>query len=242
MKKTQITENKKIEFNGIIIPYTINYGDRKNMYICIKECNVLVKVPFNMQSKKIENFINIKLEWIYKSIQKQQIKVKNKITYQNGETIKILDQNYTLIIEYTSKKRNSISIENKNVIVKLNEETRRENNETVKEEIKKQLEKLYFTIAKDEVEGAMEEITNLVGLHPSEYKIKRLKRAWGNCSSKKIISINMEVIKFNREFIKYVVLHEVCHLKYMNHSKMFWNMVEKYMPNYKKIKKIQNEE
>ena len=41
---------------------------------------------------------------------------------------------------------------------------------------------------------------------------------------------------FDEDVINYVVLHEFCHLKYMNHSKVFWNMVGKYMPNYKEIK------
>lgn len=242
MKKVEKTENKQIIYNGNIIPYTINYGNRKNMYICIKECDVLVKVPFNISSTKIQTFINSKSEWIYKSIQNQQVKLKNKPKYQSGEQIKILGQNYTLVIQYIDKKRNVVSIENKSIIVKLNQELKKENDEKIKNEIKKQLEKLYATIAKEEVEGAIEEITNLVGIKPNEYKIKKLKRAWGNCSSKKVISINMEVVKFNREFIKYVVLHEICHLKYMNHSKMFWNMVQKYMPNYKAIKKMQNED
>ena len=42
---------------------------------------------------------------------------------------------------------------------------------------------------------------------------------------------------YSREAIEYVVLHEICHLKYMNHSKKFWEMVEKYMPDYKVYEK-----
>lgn len=238
MKEAEIIENKQINYHGIVIPYTINYGNRKNMYICIKECNVAVKVPHGISSKKIENFIETKTDWIYKSIKKQVDTISKRPKYQQGEQIKILGQSYTIVIEYTNKKRSTISIQNKNLIIQLNEQFK---NQDTTEEIKNQLEKLYYAIAQDEVAGAMEEVTNLVGLQPKEYKIKKLKRAWGNCSSKKIIAINMEVVKFDREFIKYVVLHEICHLKYMNHSKMFWNMVETYMPNYKQIKGLASE-
>ena len=44
-------------------------------------------------------------------------------------------------------------------------------------------------------------------------------------------------MKYDRNVIQYVVLHEICHLKYMNHSEEFWNMVEKYMKNYKEVRK-----
>lgn len=233
-KQKEINIKSTIIFNNIKIPYIINYGTRKNMYIHIKECNVIVKVPFNMSNVKIEKFINSKSEWIYKSLLKQQENMNNEIKYENGEKIKILGQDYTIKTEDTKGKRNSAIIQNKDIIVKINKDII--DYDKYCEEIKKQIQKLFFTIAKDEISAAMEDITTQVGIKPEEYKIRKLKRAWGNCSSKRKISINVDLVQYRRECIKYVVLHEVCHLKYMNHSKMFWNMVERYMPNYKEIK------
>ncbi len=236
MKKVEKIVNKIMEYELMQIPYIINYGNRKNIYIYIKECKIEVKAPKNISEQKVEKFVNEKAEWIYKSIIKQSNEKQNSIKYENGEQIKILGENHTIQIDYTDKKRNNISIENKIIKIQLNREF--QNNIKNKDEIKKQLEKLYLSIAQDEVEAAMLEVTELVGIRPKEYKIKKLKRAWGNCSSKKVIAINMQVAIHSREFIKYVVLHEVCHLKHMNHSKQFWSLVEKYMPNYKNIKKV----
>ena len=42
---------------------------------------------------------------------------------------------------------------------------------------------------------------------------------------------------YSKEVIRYVILHELCHIKHMNHSKKFWELVENYMPNYKEVKK-----
>ena len=64
-----------------------------------------------------------------------------------------------------------------------------------------------------------------------------MKRAWGNCNSKKEIHLNKNLIKYSKREISYVCLHELCHLKYMNHSKDFWNMVAYYMPDYKMAEK-----
>ena len=82
----------------------------------------------------------------------------------------------------------------------------------------------------------MQHISSVTGLKPKEVNIKKLRATWGICSSKKTISINQNLMAYSRHAIEYVCLHEVCHLKYMNHSKDFWNMVEKYMPDYKLAK------
>lgn len=81
------------------------------------------------------------------------------------------------------------------------------------------------------------ELIKLTGLHPTRVRVKELRYAWGSCSIKKHITLNSNLIKYSQQAIRYVVLHECCHIKYMNHSKEFWNLVEKYMPEYKEVKK-----
>ena len=49
-----------------------------------------------------------------------------------------------------------------------------------------------------------------------------------------MIIINPELFQFKREIIEYVIIHEFCHLKYKSHGKRFLEMVQKYVPNYKK--------
>lgn len=87
------------------------------------------------------------------------------------------------------------------------------------------------------VEKNANELIQLTGLIPNKIRIRKIKYAWGSCSQNKNITINYNLIKYSEKAIKYVILHELCHLKYMNHSKDFWNLVEKYMPEYKKFKK-----
>ena len=83
----------------------------------------------------------------------------------------------------------------------------------------------------------IEKLINETGLIPNKITIKEIKYAWGSCSSKKNITINLELIKYSQKAIRYVILHELCHIKHMNHSKEFWKLVEKYMPEYKEIQK-----
>ena len=69
-------------------------------------------------------------------------------------------------------------------------------------------------------------------------KIRKMKGKWGVCNiTNKTITLNLELIKLNPKYLIYVIYHELCHLKHPNHSKDFWALVEKYVPNYKQIKK-----
>ena len=90
---------------------------------------------------------------------------------------------------------------------------------------------------KTKLEYIFPELIKQTNLVPNKIRIRNIKYAWGSCSSNKNITINLKLVDKSEEEIKYVVLHELCHLKYMNHSDKFWNLVEKYMPNYKEIRK-----
>ena len=109
----------------------------------------------------------------------------------------------------------------------------------VEKETKKQEKKPLYTKEefKEIVEKHANELVKQTGLVPNKITIRQIKYAWGSCSNKKNITINLELIKYSEQAIRYVILHEVCHIKYMNHSKDFWNLVEKYMPDNKQVKK-----
>lgn len=107
-----------------------------------------------------------------------------------------------------------------------------------KTEVEEKLEQKDIENLEIVVKNSVERYTELLKKKPNKVRIKDMKYAWGSCSSNKNISINRKLAKKDEKVIEYVVLHEMCHLKYMNHSKDFWNLVETYMPEYKDYKKI----
>ena len=61
---------------------------------------------------------------------------------------------------------------------------------------------------------------------------------WGVCNKKnKTITLNLELIKKDIKYLDYVIVHELCHFIHFDHSKEFWNLVSKYCPNYKQLRK-----
>lgn len=162
---------KKIEYN-------IVYGKIKNLYIHVKDGNVIVKAPKYISKEYIDNIIDKKRDWILKKLEETKTVKKER--------------------EYTNK----------------------------------DIEKL-----KNKLDVIFKELIEETNLIPNKVRIRNIKCAWGSCSSNKNITINLKLVDKQDIEIKYVVLHELCHLKYMNHSKKFWNLVEKYMPEYKEVRK-----
>lgn len=87
------------------------------------------------------------------------------------------------------------------------------------------------------VKNSIEKYAKLLKQMPNKVRIKDIKYAWGSCSSNRNITINKKLATKDEKIIEYVVLHEMCHLKYMNHSKAFWNLVGTYMPEHKTYRK-----
>lgn len=83
---------------------------------------------------------------------------------------------------------------------------------------------------------------SLIGVDYGRITIRHQKTRWGSCSSKGNLNFNCLLMLAPSEVIDYVVVHELCHRKEMNHSKAFWNEVAKILPNYKESKKWLNEE
>jgi predicted metal-dependent hydrolase len=67
--------------------------------------------------------------------------------------------------------------------------------------------------------------------------IRNQKTRWGSCSISGALSFNFKLMQFREEVIDYVIIHELCHLAEMNHSRKFWNIVGSIVPEYKSLRK-----
>ena len=165
---------------------------------------------------------------------KRKVEIK---TYVNStmerHPVPVLGIDYKVKIEYKNVKIIELNVENKTIKISLPNRYKKMAN---KEILDLAIEKMYEQIANVEIERAMEKARIMLGFAPEEYEIEKIKTL-GTCKDKKI-TINPQVVKYNRKVIDYVVLHQYCHLKYKTHSKGFYQLLEKYEPNYKKCEEI----
>ncbi|WP_418185398.1 M48 family metallopeptidase [Aliarcobacter vitoriensis] len=102
----------------------------------------------------------------------------------------------------------------------------------------KNIDTFYKNEIKKHIPNLVEKYSNLMRLYPTKISYRKNKRTWGSCNYKNELNFNILLMKYPLFIAEYIVVHELAHIKHKNHSKDFWNLVEKYSPNYKDIEKI----
>lgn len=235
LTKTLIYKDEKIE-------YKVNRGKRKRIYLHIENGELEVRVPSRISDEEIEKVVTEKSRWIYNNLKKYPKKEIKELNYADGDIFQILGDKYILNISYDSIKEDILIRDDESNILEIHLRKTYLKNKSYDEErekskVKNLVYKYYSNLADKEISFSMEKLIKKTGFIPESFKIRNFKRAWGNCSSKKVISLNNELVKYSRRAIDYVCLHELCHLKQMNHSKKFWALVSNYMPDYKNAEK-----
>ena len=213
------------------ITYTIDKGFTKSVDISIQDGQVAINAPWFVSKRKIKKIISEKKLLILQKL--KEYEELDLDTNYKEKTLKVFSEYYDLKISYKLIKLPELYLENKNIIINLPIKFKKIDNTKI---INLIIEKFYTKLAENEVEKIMEKMRINLGIAPEDYVIRKMGKSLGKYeeTSRNII-INPEIVKFDKEILEYVVLHEFCHLKYKTHCKSFYKLIEKNMPNYKAI-------
>jgi predicted metal-dependent hydrolase len=87
------------------------------------------------------------------------------------------------------------------------------------------------------IKGRLEYYRDLLGYDYNRVTIKNQKTCWGSCSKKKNLNFNYKTALLPDHLRDYIIVHELCHLKELNHSSKFWNLVAQIYPNHRELRK-----
>ncbi len=100
------------------------------------------------------------------------------------------------------------------------------------------LDNFYKKESKKIIPSLVDKYSEIMQLFPTSIKYRKNRNTWGSCNYKNGLNFNILLVKFPLEVIEYIIIHELAHIKYKNHSKEFWALVYKYCPDYKKREKL----
>ncbi|QOY55869.1 M48 family metallopeptidase [Candidatus Sulfurimonas marisnigri] len=191
----------------------------KNSYISIcKKGFITLKTP-RVSDIFIQNLLNKKEVWIRKQLlqvehnQPLEINLEDEVL-MFGEVYSIDSTEATELRRFLEKLKKP---DEKNIL--------------------KCYDNFYKLYASQYIVPKVEQFSKLMNLNYEEIKFKKMKSRWGSCSSKRVITLNTQLIKIDKELIDYIIVHELAHLTHMNHSRKFHDLVDIYISNAKELNK-----
>lgn len=233
----------KISFNyeGRELAVDIIYRKRKNISLKVspKE-NIQIIAPNKVSKDLLKKVLKDNSNWILSKLNKfktfddnflKRDYVDDEIYYYMGKQyrLKILkDMNFQ---NKNNKSYNYIEIKGNNLEIRTNNWEK----DYIKDSLKKWYKLRSEEIIMDRIDFLRKESEDFRSIEPSLVKVKEQKKIWGSCNTSKTIYINSKISMLPLDAIDYIIAHEFCHIIYMNHSKDFYALVEKIIPNYKEI-------
>jgi predicted metal-dependent hydrolase len=229
---------------GEKLDYRIEFRKRSSLSVTVyPDRTVILRVPKHFSLRGAEEFFSSKFHWI-----EERLKSHPRLPSLAKRSLPLLGHTYPLSdLASPTKVRLANSMNSINSVnsVHLPEIRPLVIPKLVDDEddslLRKRLAAWYTKQAHSILPVIFAEtFTKFAPHHPkTELKLRKMKSRWGSCSNKKKITLNSELVKLPYDCIEYIIIHEIAHLKVLNHSRAFYQHMESMLPDWKdKEKKL----
>ena len=231
-----MTSKHRVHLADGDIEYTIKRSRRrkKTVQVSIQYGQVFVAAPMRTPNREIQTIIKNRSGWILGKLEAIADEL-GPLKLVSGESLPFFGEQITLVVEEAGPKRPNARISGEHLAVtigsQLPEDERREATRAA-------LVALYRAHAAEFLEDAVARWLPVMGLSEMPRVLVREQRSrWGSCSVDGTLRFSWRLAMLEPELIESVVVHELAHLEVMNHSKAFWDVVTKAMPDAKERRK-----
>lgn len=227
---TQHAVTHSVAYGTTQIIYSVSFARRKTLAINVyPDQQVLVKAPYGCDPHTIAAIVHKRGGWIVKQQRRFQTYAPPTVApreYVSGESYRYLGRQYQLKVLDGST--SGITLGRTDMLVTVpNREPRR---------VQRLLERWYRAEAqrvfRERLECCMQHVAHF-GIAPPSLTVRRMQRRWGSCSRDGRIILNLRLIQAPVEYVDYVIVHELCHLKEHNHSKRYYALLDAALPDWR---------
>lgn len=214
--------------SGDAIHYALERRQRRTVGLKITPDGLMIHAPKHISQAQLDTIILEKSSWILKKLTVLKEHKPLTFAWENGETLMLLGQTMQLTI-----------VENKRTSITLSENKLQLATPHVADEqwITRKVLTWYQQTAKADFARRLEIFSAKLGVKTPTLFLSNAKSRWGSCNSRREVRLNWRLIQAPPQMINYVVCHELAHIKEMNHSAKFWQVVESIFPEYKQAEK-----
>jgi len=208
------------------ITYTLKKSDRKTASIYIeRDGTVSVLVPKTLTKTDIHSLLETKRKWIYRNLAQWQDMNATRIRRQfvSGEGFLYLGRSYRLKLVDDQSER--LLLKDGYFCLKSDDGELQNPDEAFKT--------FYKAKGQQRIGDRVTHYAQRIGVEPTGVRILELKNRWASCTPAGRLNFHWKCMMAPATVIDYIVVHELAHLRYLNHTKAFWNQVDKVLPDYR---------
>ncbi len=230
LSKLMLSEQLSVTIGGQVVCYTLKRSSRaKHARLEIRPLEGLtVVLPAGYRPERAQELVLKKQRWVINKLGTLgEAGVQRGAPPATGDRLPYLGRSMKIETRDTPSGSGRIHVGEDRLVVWL----------APGETLHLPLEKWYREQAKDRIGPMVAELSRLMGLRYNRVTLKSQRTLWGSCSRKRNLNFNWRLIMTPEHVIEYVVIHELAHLRQMNHSPRFWQIVEKHCPAWRERRK-----
>lgn len=215
---------REVQINGRPVRYGwVRSRRRRHTHLVMDERDGLqLRAPVWVSAREADALVRRSADWIEGALARRAAVASNRVSLADGAALPCGDQSFELQLRAAHRSR--VSLRGDQLVVQgpaLDAQT-----------VQSLLEGWYRREAHGRFWTRLLELGDPHDLLPTGLTIRAQKTRWGSCSSRGRISLNWRLLLLPDRLSDYVLTHELCHLRHMNHSPAFWSLLGHVMPDY----------
>jgi predicted metal-dependent hydrolase len=229
-KRGHIIELGKFEvrLNETQVSYTLRRSLKARLiWLSIRRnTGLIVTVPLRYSLKYLPDYLAANSRWILKNLARycQEPVLPNQVQKINENTVSYLGKCLKVMHKRKLEEGNTVKLQQNTLVVAMGPTASNIPSNELQQWLKQQASEL--------INAKARQYSQQMGTYYNRIVIRDQKSRWGSCSCRKNLNFNWRLIMAPEPVLDYVIIHELCHLLEMSHSRSFWSLVSKYCPQW----------